>query len=233
MSGSRYTVVPITPIPIDDNLCPANNGTNAPPTGTTPTLPTPPPESRTPNDMCEAVQLVATEVPSRVSLPPLTLEEGCSAFENCNGVSCIATYGNDQYNATLTILQCKKPAAVNIVLNDANGIVHINRTMDKNTTIPFSVYGFKINVFVTVFHPTRDSILLAVSIYVCCTNTRTCACAHTHTHTHTHTNTNTYTFIHILFYAASYLTDSCKSVSHRYHSYHSSCNSHTSGPICV
>lgn len=164
--GSMYPILPQTVVPIDDNLCTDNGGTNVPPTRGTPTLPTPPPRMPTPNTTCDAANLIATEVPNRLVVPNLVVDEGCTPFENCSGVLCSGRFGTDRYNATLMILPCENPPAVHLVLNDDEGVLHVNQRIDRNTTIPFTVYGFNINLYVTLTHPSRDSLLLGITAEV-------------------------------------------------------------------
>ena len=49
-----------------------------------------------------------------------------------------------------------------LVVDDSTGAVHIDRIVDRNTTIPFLVNGFAINVIVTLIHQQDGSMLFAV-----------------------------------------------------------------------
>lgn len=145
-------------IPIDDDLC---NGskvvtpTTPPPT----TLPTSPTQPKT---TCEAANLLASEVPTRVQSPIFDATEACASFPNCSGVHCSAVYQYNNYSGKLYFLPCATPPAVRLVLDDNSGAVHIDRLINKNTTIPFVVHGLSVDVIVTLIHQTDDSLLFAV-----------------------------------------------------------------------
>lgn len=136
---------------------------------TTPAPPSPTrPTSRTqPTTTCEAAQLLASEVPKRLSLPIFDATETCASFENCSGVNCSAVYQFNSYSSQVYFLPCANPPALRLVVDDNTGKVHIDQIVNKNTTIPFTIKGITVDVVVTLIHQTDDSVLFAVCGVTC------------------------------------------------------------------
>ena len=153
-----YPIIPLSVIPIDDNLCNGNRTvtTQAPPPPTLPTSPT------QPNTACEAAKLLASEVPKRVRSPIFDATETCASFQNCTGVHCSAQYQFNNYSGKLYFLPCENPPALRLVLDDNTGVVHIDRVVNKNTTIPFFIGGIPATILVTLIHQMDGSLLFAV-----------------------------------------------------------------------
>ena len=147
-------------IPIDDNFC---NGSMV----VTPT-PLPPPSlptSRTQlKTACEAANLLASEVPMRVRSPIFDTMIACANFPNCSGVHCSAVYQYNNYSGKLYFLPCEHPPAVRLVLDYNSGEVHVDRLINRNTTMPFIIHGLTVDIIVMLIHNMDDSLLFAVRI---------------------------------------------------------------------
>ena len=142
-------------IPIDDSLC---NGSMV----VTPT-PLPPPTRPTqPKMACEAANLLASEVPMQAQLPIFDATVACANFPNCSSVHCSAVYQYNNYSGKLYFLPCENPPGVKFILDYNSGGVHVDRLINRNTTMPFVIPVLTVDIIVLLIHQMDGPLLFAV-----------------------------------------------------------------------
>ena len=111
---------------------------------------------------CEAANLLASEVPMQAQLPVFDATVACANFPNCSSVHCSAVYQCNNYSGKLYFLPCKNPPGVRLVLDYNSRAVHVDRLINRNTTIPFVIHGLTVDIIVPLIHQMDGPLLFAV-----------------------------------------------------------------------
>ena len=86
----------------------------------------------------------------------------CANFPNCSSVHCSAVYQYNNYSGKLYFLPCENPPGVRFVLDYNSGAVHVDRLINRNTTMPFVIPGLTVDIIVPLIHQMDGSLLFAV-----------------------------------------------------------------------